>query len=144
MTSSPIWFRSTYRFVLAAAAFLAALGFARAADKPVGEFAYSLPVPAGNLALKDVHDVVLKASIGRSWTVKDDSEDRVVVYLNHRKNEATVTYLISPEKIDVYCEGYATNGKGVRKGPEQPTGWLKYLKQDITKGLDAAAFLEKK
>lgn len=127
------------------AAFCFVAGSVRAADQqPVGQLAYTIPVPAGKLSLQQVHDIVMAAAVGRAWGVKEDAKDRIVIYLNHRKNEATVTFLISEKDVTAYCEGYATDGKGTRKGPEQPKGWLKYLNEDITKGLNKAAFVDKK
>lgn len=113
------------------------------ADKPAGALAFTVTVPAGKLSVQEVHDAVLAASINRQWEVKEDSTERIVIYLNHRKNEATVTYLVSDKSVEAYCEGYATNGKGVRKKPEQPSGWLKNLKEDIGKQLNLAAYVNK-
>jgi hypothetical protein len=131
--------------LIAVAAFCFSVGSVRAADpQPAGQLAYTIPVPTGKLSLKQVHDVVLAAAVGRAWGVKEDTNDKIVIYLNHRKNEATVTFLITDKDITAYCEGYATDGKGHRKGPEQPKGWLKYLQEDITKGLNKAPVVEKK
>jgi hypothetical protein len=131
--------------LLAAALFCFAAAPVRGADQQVaGQLAYTIAVPAGKLTVQQVHDIVMAAAVGRAWGVKEDAKDRIVIYLNHRKNEATVTFLITENDISAYCEGYATDGKGNRKGPEQPKGWLKYLHEDITKGLNKAAFVEKK
>ena len=51
---------------------------------------------------------------------------------------------MSTKQIVAYCEGYATDGKGTRKGPEQPKGWLNYLKEDLQKALNNAVYLDKK
>jgi len=130
-------------FLLAAVTLFLAPGLSRADETPAGALAFSLDVPAGKLSTKEVHDVVVAASVARQWSVKEDGAERIVIYLNHRKNEATVTYLISDKLIQAYCEGYATDGKGTRKGPEQPTGWLNNLKKDISKGLNTAAYVNK-
>jgi len=128
--------------VVAVALFCFSSSAVRAQDvKPVGQLAFTIQVPEHKLALKQVHDIVLGASIGRGWIVKEDAPDRIVVYLNHRKNEATVTYLVNEATVTAYCEGWKTNGHGVRKGPAQPKGWLKYLENDILKGLHKAAYL---
>lgn len=123
---------------------LLATPYTRAEDAPAGVMAFTIEVPGDKLSLKEVHDIVMRASIGRTWGVKEDSDNRIVIYLNHRKNEATVTYLLTEKLVRAYCEGYATNGKGARKGPEQPTSWLNYLKKDINKGLNEAVYLDKK
>jgi hypothetical protein len=134
------------RFGLALAALVTILAVnpARAESSPSGVLAFSIAVPAGKLTAKEVHDIVLKVAIGRGWGVKEDAETKTITYLNHRKYEATVTYLVSDTKIDAFCEGYATDGKGMRKGPKQPEAWLKNLQLDINKGLNAAVFLGKK
>jgi hypothetical protein len=132
------------RIALVAAAFCFVAGSSRADQPPVGQLAYTIQVPTGTLTLQQVHDIVRAAAVGRGWGVKEDATDKIVVYLNHRKNEATVTFLVTEKDITAYCEGYATDGKGVRKGPEQPKSWLKYLNEDITKGLNKAALGEKK
>lgn len=130
-------------FLLAGMSFVLA-GLSRADITNPGPLAFRVDVPGERLTAADIRDIILRASIGRAWEVKEDAENRIVIYLSHRKNEATVTYEFDAKQISAYCEGYATNGKGVRKGPEQPTGWLKFLKKDITKGLNEAAFLQKK
>lgn len=118
-----------------------AFGPLQAVAEGPGVLAFKVDVPAGRLSAAEVREVVLRASIGRAWEVKVDADRRIVIYLNQRKNEATVTYEYDESVVTAYCEGYATNGKGVRKGPEQPTGWLSFLRKDITKGLNETAFL---
>jgi hypothetical protein len=132
-----------FRFGLAAMlmAFALAVSSVRADETPAGVMAFTVDVPAGKLSTKDVHDVVMAASIARGWGLKEDATEKVVIYLNHRKNEATVTYLISDKQVQAYCDGYATDGKGNRTGPKQPSGWLKYLREDITKNLTTKAVL---
>jgi len=144
MNSSALSLRSTLSLLLALASFALAATLSRADTAPTGAFAFSVDVPAGKLSAEELRAVVLKATINRGWTVKEDSTEKVVVYLNHRKNEATVTFVLSDKAIQAYCEGYATNGSGVRKGPEQPTRWLNYLKEDLIKDVGTAAYLGKK
>lgn len=143
MHSATFSLRSRLSLVLAAVTLFLTASVTRADETPAGALAFTLDVPAGKLSTKEVHDVVVSASIAREWTVKEDGTERVVIYLNHRKNEATVTYLISDKQVQAYCEGYATNGKGTRKGAEQPTGWLNNLKKDISKGLNSQAYVNK-
>jgi len=137
----------TFRSCLGLAAAVATLSLSaaslRADEPPPGVLAFTIEVPAGKLSTKEVHDIVVPASTGHGWILKVDSAEKVVIYINKRKQEATVTYLISDKQVEAYCEGYATDGNGTRKGPEQPTSWLKNLKGDITKGLGKAASSEK-
>jgi hypothetical protein len=116
---------------------------ALAADTPAGTLAFTVYVPGDKLSQDDITMIVRRVSIRRGWTIKETDSDRTVIYLNQRKNEATVTYLVTRKEITAYCEGYATNGSGVRRGPEQPTGWLGFLKKDLGKALDEAVYLNK-
>ncbi len=143
MHSPAIAPRFRFGFLLAALVLILAPSLVHADETPTGVLAFTVTVPEGKLSTKEVHDVVISASIAREWSVKEDGTERVVIYINHRKNEATVTYLISDKSVQAYCEGYATDGKGTRKGPEQPSGWLSNLKKDITAGLNKAAFVNK-
>lgn len=119
--------------------------FLHAADAPPpGVLAFTIEVPGDKLSSEDVTNLVHKAAKGRGWIIKDSSSAQTTTYLNHRKNEATVTYLVTAKQIVAYCEGYATDGNGKRKGPEQPRGWLKFLKEDLLKGLNDAVYLDKK
>jgi hypothetical protein len=132
-------FRHRFAPILAAVAMVLAAAGLRADEAPPGVLAFTLEVPAGKLSTKEVHDVVVTASTDRGWSLKDDSTERVVVYINKHKHEATVVYLISDKQVQAYCEGYITDGNGKRTGVEQPTSWLKNLNGDITKGMGRAA-----
>lgn len=108
----------------------------------MGPLAFTIPVPEGRVSLKQVHAAVLQGAIGREWSVKQDTETKVIIYLLHRKSEATVTFLISEKSVEAYCVGYAVDRSGNRVKPEQPEGWLENLRQDITKGINEAANLQ--
>lgn len=131
-----------------ALAALALLTFTPAAvaadDAAIGPVAFTIALPEGKVSREQAHDAVVRAAIGREWNVKEDHKARVVVYLLHRRNEATVTFLISGEAIEAHCVGYAVDKAGNREKPEQPTGWLNYLKRDITKAVNEAAFAPRK
>ena len=83
-------------------------------------------------------------AVARGWTVKEDSDAKVVLYLLHHGVEATVTFLISEEEIEAYCVAFAVDKEGNHKKPEQPTNWLGNLKKDITKSLTVAMAPERK
>lgn len=110
----------------------------------MGPLAFTIPIPEGRVSLKQVHAAVLQGAIGREWGVKQDTETRVIIYLLHRKNEATVTFLISEKSVEADCVGYAVDKSGNRKNPEQPEGWLRNLRQDITKGINEEAYRQAK
>jgi hypothetical protein len=105
----------------------------------MGPLAFTIPVPEGKVSLKQVHAAVLQGALGREWNVKQDTETKVIIYLLHRRNEATVTFLISAASVEAYCVGYVVDKSGNRVKPEQPEGWLKNLRQDIAKGINEAA-----
>ena len=141
---SSCFLRGRFAFAAVTVAFFVAAAGLRADEPPPGVLAFTIEVPAGKLSTKEVHDVVVTVSTDRGWDLKQDTSEKVLVYINKRKHEATVTYLISDKQVQAFCEGYATDGNGTRKGPEQPTGWLKNLNGDITKGLGKAAAGDKK
>lgn len=120
-----------------------------AEETPAGELAFRIDVPSDHLTVQELHKVVVMASLGRNWNIKEDSKGRVVIYLDHRGSEATVTYLISDKLIQAYCVGYRTYTSmsgGVKtesKVSAQPKGWLGNLKKDITTGLQQTAYLKK-
>ena len=107
-------------------------------DAEMGPQAFTVSVPEGKLSLKQIHDAVIRTAIGREWNVKEDGETKVVIYLLHRKNEATVTFLITEKAVEAYCVGYVVDKAGNRKKPEQPSGWLSNLKKDLTKLINEA------
>lgn len=109
-------------------------------DNDWGILAFTIPLPEGKVSQKQVHAAVLKAAIGREWSVKVDLANKVVIHLLHRSNEATVTFLISEKNIEAYCLGYAVDKQGNHKKPEQPERWLNYLKKDITEAINQATF----
>lgn len=104
----------------------------------LGELFGTVEVPSG-LSAAAVQKAIVASLAGREWGIKDRTDTQVVGYLKHRSNEAKVTLVYSTEKVDIYCVGYAINkNTGERKKPEQPTGWLKYLKSDLTKQINGA------
>lgn len=108
-----------------------------------GPLVFTIPVPAGRVSLKQVHDAVVRAAIGRDWNIVKDQDMRVVIHLLHRKMDATVTFEITKQDIRAYCVGYKVKSDGERVKPELPRGWLRYLQRDIRKLLDADAYLGK-
>ena len=118
-------------------ALIPAVGFsAEAID--LGQPAGSVMVPAG-FSRAQVQTIVEKALLGRQWEVKSKADDKVVGYIKHRGNEATLTLVISDKQVDLFCVGWQINKKtGVHEKPEQPTGWLKYIRGDMAKLLAKA------
>lgn len=101
-------------------------------DPGIGVLAFTIPVPAGKSAA-EVQTAVVTAAMGRGWAVKSSTEEKVVIYLFRHKNEATVTFLLSAKAIEAHCIGYKVDkNTGQHIKPEQPEGWLGYLKGDLT------------
>lgn len=123
---------------VAAFSIMVPVGSALAASE-FGEAAGSVSVPAG-VSKEAVQDAIVKALLGRQWDVKSKESDKVVGYLKHRSNEATVTLVYSETKVDLFCVGFQINKKtGVREKPEQPKGWLNYIRSDLGKILNRPA-----
>ncbi len=128
-----LFLRLRVGFLTAILAFLFSASATQADDAPsMGAHAFDIDVPADKVTVAQLHDIVMTASIKRQWIVKVDTAEKVSVYLNHRKIEATVTYVISENQIKAYCDGYALNSQGTRLKPTQPTKWLNNLKKDIS------------
>lgn len=110
-----------------------------AVESELGEAAGSVLVPAG-VSRANVQEAIVKALLGRQWDVKSKSSDRVVGYLKHRSNEATLTLIYSDTKVDLFCVGWQIDKKsGAREKPEQPKGWLNYIRSDLGKILNRPA-----
>lgn len=131
---------SSFLFALALLAHVAAsAALPTNADAPeLGIAVGTIPVPA-DLDADEVRDVVVLSVATRGWTVQTKTDERVVGYLKHRGNEATITYLLGPDLIRVHCVGYAINKSGERRKPELPQSWINNLQRDITKRLNVAA-----
>jgi hypothetical protein len=146
MPSSPAFCRASALslFVVLATVVSADLLPTAPEEKPenLGPLAFTVAVPENRLSLKQIHAAVVNSAMRREWLVKDNSETRPVIYLLHRGNEATVTFLITEKSVEAYCVGFAVDKAGNRKKPEQPTGWLKYLNRDITKAIETAVRLQ--
>jgi hypothetical protein len=126
-------------FALVSTVLLPVTAVAEEATSEMGPLAFTVNVPEGKVSLKEVHTAVVTAAMGRKWTIKEDNDTKVVIYLLHRGRDATVTFLISEKSIEAYCVGYVVDKTGNRKKPDKPDGWLNNLKQDITKLINAAA-----
>ncbi len=101
---------------------------AAAATNPAGSVAFTVTAPAGKYSAQQLSDIVKSAATHRGWTVKESSANRVVTYLNHRHNEATVTFEIADGTITAYAV------------PNKQTDrWLRYLHKDVEVALGLPA-----
>jgi hypothetical protein len=99
---------------------------------PLGTAVGTIDIPT-NLTVDEVRDIVAYSLAARSWTLKEKSDQRVVGYLNHRGHEATLTFLLKPGVMELYCEGFRVSKSGERQKPAIPEGWIANLKKDIPK-----------
>lgn len=111
---------------------------------PAGELAFAVDLPPAYTSLAEVGNTVAATVARRSWKVKEQSADRIVINLVHRGVDATVTFVVVDKKLLAYCEGYSINSSGKRGKPEQPTGWLRNLQSDLNKTLPTAALREQR
>ncbi len=130
--------RGLFALCVFAAAF--ATGTARA-DDIVGDYVLSIE-RSHNLADADVEQVVAYSLAARQWTVRDRADSRVIGHIAHRGRDATVTFVIEPEKIAMYCDGWTVKKDGTRKKKDQPMGWLENLEKDIKKRMALKAVSE--
>lgn len=130
--------RKFSRFLTAAFLGCVAIAFianAARADEDIGELYGTIPVVSG-LTAKDVQNAIILSLGDRGWNIQSRSDERVVGYLKHRANEATVTLDYNENEIVIHCVGYEINKKtGERKRPEQPKGWLGFLRKSINQRL---------
>ncbi len=131
--------RLSFLVVIAALVIGQASRATAAVNDQLGEHAGTVPVPAG-LSKSQVQDDIVMVLSSREWGIKEKTDDQVVGYLKHRSSEATVTLVYDTTKVDLFCVGWKIDkSTGVREKPEQPTGWLKNIKADLTKIFNKAA-----
>jgi len=128
-------------FALGLAA-LIGLPSASAADNP-GQL-YATVVTQPGLTASQVKDVVVRSLVARRWSVQSQADDKVVGYLKHRSNEATLTLVYDAQKVEIYCSGWKIDkSTGTRISPELPERWLKNMRNDLTRRLNPAAAIAK-
>jgi hypothetical protein len=120
------------------ALFMTVGAFAETPLQGPGQSVWTLSVPAG-LSVANVQEAVVATFYGRAWAIQEKGDGKVVGYLKHRSNEALVTITYNDKTVEAFCVGYEINKKtGERKKPELPSGWLNFLKGDLTKKLNQA------
>jgi hypothetical protein len=130
-------YRLRCALLAAAFAFLGSTVFA--ADSELGQAAGSVPIPTG-VSRAATQAAIEQTLLGRQWDVTSKTDGQVVGHIKHRSNEATLTLIYSDTKVDLFCVGWQIDKKtGTREKPEQPTGWLKYIRSDLAKKLSRAA-----
>jgi hypothetical protein len=102
---------------------------------------FTLSVPA-KLTASEVKTILVSSLVAREWGVKENSDERVIGYLNHRGTEATLTLVYSGTQVTATCEGWSVDKQGKRLKPEHPTRWMTNIKKDIGERLAKTASLK--
>ena len=116
----------TFTGALCALGFIAALGFAPAANAAgdrIGANVASISV-SSKLTAADVESAITQSLIARKWIVRDKSEGQIVAHYERGKNVCTLTIRYSTKKIDIYAVGDS-------RGGGLPMRWIENLRKDI-------------
>jgi len=97
-------------------------GYLLAAD---GENVTTLVV-SERLTTQQVRDAVVHSLIARSWSVQQESPNKIQASLNHRRIEALLNIEISDGEIKIVSN--STDDRGV---PYVPARWINFLTRDI-------------
>lgn len=95
-----------------------------AADGDYGVPAATIIVPAG-LSAAEVQRCILEAGAGRGYTIRDKSDEKIVLFLEQGKWIANLTLVFDTKEVQIYSKS-TKSGK-----PKLPEDWLKFLKKDI-------------
>jgi len=111
-------------------------------DAVLDNLVATVPVPEG-IDRKAAMNACVIAALGREWKVVSKEENIIKINLIHRSWNATVYFVVKDDIIEMYSDSYTINKKtGERKKKKDPTGWIKFLRKDITKRFDGILFLE--
>jgi hypothetical protein len=135
--NTPLRILACFALLAAVAAPVRAGGLAPSApmdESSLGLAVGSIPIPSGISAVA-ARDVIAYSLVARGWTVKEKDLAHVVGHLNHRGTDATITFRIEGEMINVFCDGWRVDKQGQRVKPDQPDSWIKNIKNDVTRRL---------
>lgn len=105
------------------------------ADSSAGLSAGIVVVPAG-LNINEVERSMLEAAIGRAWTIKSKEDGKVVIFLENGRWVSLLTLVYDTKEVRIHSNS-TRNGKAAL-----PEGWIKFIKQDLTKSLNTLAYLK--
>jgi hypothetical protein len=105
-----------------------------AAEASEGQPAGTVIVPDG-LKASDVQHSILEAAIGRNWTVKSKDDGRVKIFQENGRWVSLLTLVYDTKEVQIYSSS-------TRSGKPAVPDWIKYLKQDLTKSMNAKALLK--
>jgi hypothetical protein len=95
----------------------------------------TLTVPDG-LKTAEIQRAIVEAAIGRTWTIKSKDDGKVVISLENGRWVAVLTLTYDTKEIQVYSSSTRSGKRAI------PEDWIKFIKQDITKALNAKALLK--
>lgn len=116
--------------------FLACGATARAADtQTLGTPAGSMAVPT-NLTAQQVQDALIKAADGRGWTLVSREDEKVIIRLDKGDWSSRIVMIYNTKEVQFFSN---TTKEGK---PKLPASWLKYLKEDSLRIMNATAVLK--
>ena len=95
------------------------------------------PTPVATIALpskltaETTNKIILRAAIGRKWTVLKTTPNSVVIHLVHRGYDATLTFKHDAKRITIDSDSWLVSKSGVKKKRKDPEGWIENLEKDI-------------
>lgn len=125
---------------LLAIALLAPLASAEEGKEPKGSYYSSIAVPS-EATPEMVKRSIIKAAIGRRWNIVEKEGDHVVIHLEHRGYDSTLTFVPKDGEIEIYSDSYVVNKRGERKKQKHPRGWIGNLEKDIQVFMDREIYL---
>lgn len=110
--------------VMDQAAVPAAVESAKIAGHSVGK----VTLPSG-YTLEQVRKAAIQAALAREWELVKDSPDQLIIHLEHRGYDSTITIVMEATNIELFSDSYKV--KKNNRIPEDPEKWIKNLKKDI-------------
>jgi len=87
-------------------------------------------IPDG-LSAEGAMSSIVSAAIGRRWNIVKKKDDQVIINLNHRGYDSTLTLKIEDSKINITSDSWTVNKRGEKKKKKDPVGWIENLRKDI-------------
>jgi hypothetical protein len=106
-----------------------------AAETSDGQLAGTVIVPDG-LKAAEVQRSILEAATNRGWTIKSKDDGKISIFLENGRWIALLHLVYDTKEVQIHSKS-TRNGKAAL-----PEDWIKYIKQDLTKSMNAKAFLK--
>lgn len=96
--------------------------------KIAGHSVGKVTLPSG-YTLEQVRKAAIQAALAREWELVKDSPDQLIIHLEHRGYDSTITIVMEATSIELFSDSYKV--KKNNRIPEDPEKWIKNLKKDI-------------